>query len=504
MQNNVSRFFGSGDVIDCIIECLQTAQLVRIATAYFEPSGYHALKNVLIEKQLHLLIGREQGAKDRLEDVIEEFIDGLSHGNLIGRTRAMRQMLNALENGLLAISLGRIAQDSSYVDGRYLYQHAKLYIADENALVLTSANMSETGLTRSREAGRTLTDPIDVSFFVNKFDEYFLKARSVTNKYIEKLKSHLRAYDPFIIYARALIELYGLPKDQSSPLLPSLADYQRPVVSRILNNIEQHSGTMLIASTGLGKTVIASHVVAYLRMRDEIDSVIVVCPAGLRDTWRKYMRMARTSSVEFSYSTLSIDNPINGSQVSILEHELRQVSYKTLIILDESHHLRNDDGGTRLRNQRVADAIRKSGAKLMMMTATPFSKNIEDVNNQLSLLPQPYDEQSTHLSLSVKTNKWFVQTVGELSELPPCFVLTTPTVVKYFGQYDENGDRYVFFQKVISDIFHVFYIFVQYIIKILLKISCNYSGVKQGWGEGRGGKSIDQSGEHGIAVFASR
>jgi len=32
----------------------------------------------------------------------------------------------------------------------------------------------------------------------------------------------------------------------------------------------------------------------------------------------------------------------------------------------------------------------------------------------------------------------------------------------------------------------------------------NYSGVKQGWGEGRGGKSIDQSGEHGIAVFASR
>jgi len=33
---------------------------------------------------------------------------------------------------------------------------------------------------------------------------------------------------------------------------------------------------------------------------------------------------------------------------------------------------------------------------------------------------------------------------------------------------------------------------------------CNYSGVKQGWGEGRGGKSIDQSGEHGIAVFASR
>jgi len=32
----------------------------------------------------------------------------------------------------------------------------------------------------------------------------------------------------------------------------------------------------------------------------------------------------------------------------------------------------------------------------------------------------------------------------------------------------------------------------------------NYSGVKQCWGEGRVGKSIDQSGEHGIAVFASR
>jgi superfamily II DNA or RNA helicase len=442
------RFFGSGDALDCIVNALNPASIIRIATAYFEPSGYQCLHDVLLGKSLFLLVGREQGGKDRVQDFIDEFVTHLSTGSMVNRTRSMRLMLDAFEQGRLPVVVSETEIDeSSYMNGRYLYQHAKLYIADMSAVVLTSANMSEHGLIKSREAGRTITDPGDVLFFLEKFDEYFEKAKPITATLIQKLREWLEAYDPFVIYARALLELYGLPEDEVPRQLPPLADYQRPVVSRVLNNIEELGGSMLIASTGLGKTVIAAHTVAYMRMRDEIDSVMVVCPAGLKETWRKYMRMSRTSSVEFSYSTLSVDNPAQNHQVNILEHELRQITEKTLLILDESHQLRNDDRGTRLRNQRIKDAIRVSGAKVLMMTATPFSKNIEDVNNQLALLPQPTTAQMTNLPLLVNANRWEVNKSAELSELPPCFVLTTPTVVKHFSHIDEYGDRFVYFSS---------------------------------------------------------
>jgi superfamily II DNA or RNA helicase len=91
-----------------------------------------------------------------------------------------------------------------------------------------------------------------------------------------------------------------------------------------------------------------------------------------------------------------------------LEDELNQITEHTLIILDESHHLRNDDGGTRLRNQRIRMGVRENGAKLLLLTATPFSKGIPDVNSQLALLPEPKLMQQTALQLSVNQENWEV------------------------------------------------------------------------------------------------
>ena len=442
------RFYGSGgDALRTITAALDHAQTIRIATAYFEASGYQCLEDVLANKEFLLLIGREQGGRDRLNDVINEFINSLSMGDWVHRTRAMRQMLSSLEQGKLIVGVSDDPLDkTSWMDGRYLYQHAKLYIGDQDVAVVTSANMSRHGLIQSREAGIPVTDPDDVRFFVERFDRYFGNARSITDEFIDKLKAWLNAYDPFVIYARALLELYGLPEDEVPIQLPQLADYQRPAVTRVKNNIEEHDGTLFVASTGLGKTVMAAHVVAYLRMQGLIDDVLIFCPAGLRDVWHRFMRSAKTSSEEFSYHILSMADIKHKQNLIRLERELESATAKTLIIADESHRLRNDDKGDRLRNRRIIDAVREGGAKLLMMTATPFSKGIDDVNNQLSLLPKPRSPQVTELSLAVEETNWRVSNGRELSELPPCFVLTMPSVVKFFGQIDEEtGERYVSF-----------------------------------------------------------
>lgn len=448
--NNNSRFFdGKRAALQCISSALTSAEQVRIATAYFEGSGFQALQNVLSGKKVKLLVGREEGGEDSLREVLQEFINELSYGPMENRTRSMRQMLEALEQGMMTVSVGAsLPQDTPIMDARYIYHHAKLYIADKTTAVVTSANFSYHGLCISREAGITIDKEDDVTYFVERFDYYFEKARQITAELIEALRSWLKAYDPYIIYARALLELYGLPQEGAAPQLPPLAKYQEGVVSSVLRSMTEHDGAFLIASTGLGKTVIAAHVAAYLRMQGDIDSALVVCPAGLREVWRRSMRSARVPSIEFSYHTLTRKD--GDSNLPILEHELKQVNQQTLIILDESHRLRNEEangGDLRLSNDRIQKAAREKGAKVLLLTATPYGKDFSEVESQLRLLPAPKQAQSTALGFTVETQIWQAKQLSDLPELPPCTVLTTPDVVRHFSRQDGNGERFVVFSE---------------------------------------------------------
>lgn len=445
------RFYGNGgSALRCIVETLAPAQVIRLATAYFSPSGFQVLYEALAGKRVRLLVGREEGGRDRVEEVILEFVENLAAQPMERRMRAMKMMLEALENNLLQVAVGGAFEAAPYLDARYLYQHAKLYIADQTAAVVTSANLSYHGLIDSREAGIRVLDPDDVSYFAETFDKFFEEAVSITEPLIEQLRAWVEIHLPFEVYVRALLELYGLPEEDIPPQLPALAGYQRPVVSAILQTIHDHNGAMLIASTGLGKTVMAAHVVAYLRMQEAISQVLVICPAGLKEMWRRYMRAAKTSSAEFSYTMLSSDDPNWSQNVRILEYELRNVDDRTLIILDESHNLRNEDAGRgqlRLRNQRIIEVVRNQNAKVLLMTATPFSTGLDDVNAQLRLLPQPTIQfRQTQLSLfNEPPSNWDVGNPSQLRELPVSVILTTPTVVQHFSHQDEAGERYVVF-----------------------------------------------------------
>lgn len=200
------RFFAARQAaLRCISHALESAEEVRIATAYFEGSGFQALQETLQGKRIRLLVGRKEGGADSLREVINEFVQELSYGPLDSRSRAMQQMLEALEKGWMTVVVGEtLPSDAPWMDARYLYHHAKLYIADEQTVVVTSANFSGHGLCRSREAGITINDPEDVAFFVHRFDKYFARARSITDQLIEILRAWLQAYDPYTIYARAL------------------------------------------------------------------------------------------------------------------------------------------------------------------------------------------------------------------------------------------------------------------------------------------------------------
>jgi len=441
-DNTIHRFFGSNAALHCIRGVLRNADVVRIATAYFEPSGYNLLRNVLKGKEVRLLIGRNEGTQEKFKSVVDEFIEDLASADIEDKTQFIQEMCEWLKAGYFTVNVGN-GDEYTALSPKFLYQHAKLYIADTTNVVVTSANLTYSGLVQSREAGIVVSNSDDVLFFVEKFDQYFDKAEPLAQELLEKLRQLLALYPPYYIYIRSILLLYEMPDEEIPGKLPPLTGYQKPIVSRLLRTIEEHNGSWLVASTGLGKTVMAAHIAAYLCMNKNINAALVLCPAGLKRMWHRILRAARVSSEEFSYYILSLDDFKKSMDVAHLLSELQHLDDNTLIILDESHHLRNIGSieNIRLSHQRIREAVHEKKAKILLMTATPYSTGVDDINGQLVLLPLR-DEDGLFGGHRVP---WHIDNPSELSELPPVVVLTAPTVVKYYSSIDEQGNQYVLF-----------------------------------------------------------
>jgi len=448
MANSLNKYFEKNVALSVIKNTLAKASTVRIATAYFETSGYALLESSLRGKEVKLIVGRPERGIESVKTVLNEFIESIDQYTGKDRIALLDSLRSSLALGKFCLGVD-VKGEASTLEPKYYQLHAKIYIADKKKALVSSSNMTWSGLYNSIEAAYVVKDKDDVVYYVEKFDEYFALAEDISADLLELLENYLNLHHPFIIYARSLLRLYDIEGYSPPGTLPELADYQKPIVSRLLRTMEDYRGAMLVASTGLGKTVIASHLLAYLRMNGSVDSAIILCPAGLKSMWRDYIRRARVSGDVFSYYLLSIDDWRKFKDIVVLERELKNADGKTLILFDESHHLRNSLEGTelKLRNKRVIDVVGNK-AKVLIMTATPYSKDVSDINSQLELLPKKLDSSALFFEDEAGLHNeihWEVSTPSMISEIPPCTVLTTPSVVKYYSKTDEDDNRYVVF-----------------------------------------------------------
>ncbi len=442
-ENN--RWFRRGKAADAVRAILQDARTIRIASAFFELSGYRILDDILDGKTLKLLIGNEESSSLKMESFLSSFIQSIHEiENIEERLLLLQKFRSQLKSGVISLGISA-GQNRGAILPAHKAHHAKLYIADHEKCIVTSANFTGTGLRYSLEAGYLVEDPEDVAYFVSRFDEIFTTATPLTQSLLEAIDDLLSLRTPYEVYARSLLEIYGLPEADKIGQLPPLADYQKPLVAGILHSVREHGGAMLVASTGLGKTVMASHVARLLRNDGSIDRVMVFCPAGLKDMWSRSLRSANVSSREFTFHILSLDDWEKYRDVQYLEEELNNVNEFTLLIVDESHHLRNEKkirNKIRLRNDRIQKAVGKK-ARILLMTATPYSKGVNDINAQLNVLPNTrMTEMFRH-----RQAKWKIDSPGELSNLEIASVMTAPTVVTYFSQTDDNQNRFILYNN---------------------------------------------------------
>ncbi|MFB6277178.1 MAG: helicase-related protein [Halothece sp.] len=343
------------------------------------------------------------------------------------------------------------------VDARAANHHAKLYIIDQKAALIASSNLTGQGLKDQIEAGSVIKTAREIKALIQKFDDYFAQAQDLTAELLAALKNWLQLRTPWEIYLKTMLAFENIkPPESNYSKLP--VSYQIDMIAQTLRQLKEFNGSMLVASTGLGKTVVAIHVA--LRLRDEqlIDNVIIFGPKAVQKNWESELLQAGLSGRFLVRQNL--DQP-NSSNYRIFEElETIKALAKTqnlLIIIDESQQLRNrhqkkfSNQKKNLRERRAFQRLREldrfGKVKVLLLTGSPYAKEIENLNNQLFLLPHTAPANALFPNLIDDAHAWKINNTEQFLNLPVTSQLTTPYVAKYYGHSNEDGDIYIQLQE---------------------------------------------------------
>lgn len=267
--------------------------------------------------------------------------------------------------------------------------HAKLYLAyrpeDVEAPVralMGSSNLTLGGLSRNGELNAKFAEPPEAERFAKWFSERWKDRFSldITQDLIELLEKSWAALPkpmPYEIYLRVMYELsqearqgisdYTIP----DPFDKELFDYQKTAVLLLMRHLAVRHGAMLGDVVGLGKTISACAIAKAYELNGGY-STLVLCPPKLIPMWKHYEK-----HYELKMHIRSHASGLN---------EDRDRRYK-LIIIDESHNLRNAAGQ---RYGTIKDFIaEREECHVLLLTATPYNKDYQDIGAQLGLFLDP-------------------------------------------------------------------------------------------------------------------
>ncbi len=163
--------------------------------------------------------------------------------------------------------------------------------------------------------------------------------------------------------ARAGLSEFRIPADFGNRLF----EYQKAAVQIAAHHLNKRGGVLIGDVVGLGKTLMAT-AVARIFEDDHFLETLIICPKNLVGMWEDYRIRYRLRA-----KVLSISRVINALP------DLRRFR---LIIIDESHNLRNREGK---RYRAIQEYIRENESRCILLSATPYNKTYLDLSNQLRL-----------------------------------------------------------------------------------------------------------------------
>ncbi len=184
----------------------------------------------------------------------------------------------------------------------------------------------------------------------------------------------IRPLDPYLVClkmawhlsreAREGLLQYGLPASMADKLL----DFQTAAVNIAARIVYQRGGAIIGDVVGLGKTLIAT-AIARLLQEEHGMSTLVVCPKNLVPMWKSYLE-----NYEIRGRVESLSMVPRGSLSELRRYQL--------VVVDESHNLRNRETKTW---KKLRSYVEENDSKVVLLSATPFNKDVSDLDAQLSL-----------------------------------------------------------------------------------------------------------------------
>ncbi len=266
--------------------------------------------------------------------------------------------------------------------------HAKLYLAyrdDFNTPIigfLGSSNLTMSGLKMQGELNVDVTEQDAAKKLQKWYEDRWNDRKSIdiTVKLAEIIDESWAKevqIPPHHIYlkmvyhlsqeARAGINEFKLPRVFAKELL----EFQQKAVLVAAHHLHKRNGVMIGDVVGLGKTITAC-AVAKIMEEDLFLETLILSPKNLCDMWEGYLHKYQLRGKVISQSKVQKDLP-----------SLRR--YR-LVVIDESHNLRNSNGS---RYRAIKEYIEANESKVVLLSATPYNKSYIDLANQLKLFISP-------------------------------------------------------------------------------------------------------------------
>ena len=262
--------------------------------------------------------------------------------------------------------------------------HAKLYLAhrpddhfNKIQAIMGSSNLTYSGLSKQGELNAEFGDSDSAEKLATWFsdrweDRYCIDITEELCKIIDDSWASEIKIPPYYIYlktayhlsqeARSGINEYTLPAEFKSELF----EFQETAVKLAARHLDKRGGAMIGDVVGLGKTITACAVAKVYETRNSC-STLILCPANLQQMWKKYI-----VKYDLKADVISISKRL----------DYKHMKYYRLVIIDESHNLRNNNGS---RYKNIKELIEYHGSKVLLLTATPYNKDFSDLSNQLKL-----------------------------------------------------------------------------------------------------------------------
>jgi superfamily II DNA or RNA helicase len=262
--------------------------------------------------------------------------------------------------------------------------HAKLYLVHRtdpnNPTIgfLGSSNLTLSGLSKQGELNVDVLDHDACKKLQTWFEDQWVDpwCVDISKELVEIIDTSWAREEPLTPYhiylnmayhlsqeARAGLSEFKVPKDFGNQLLP----FQTAAVRIAAHYLNKRGGVVIGDVVGLGKTFMAV-ALARIFQDDHGTEALIICPKNLVSMWQDYVHQYRMAA-----KVMSISSVIN---------ELSDTPRYRLVLIDESHNLRNREGR---RYKVIKEYIEKNTSKCVLLSATPYNKTYLDLSSQLQL-----------------------------------------------------------------------------------------------------------------------